>query len=361
MLDESLKNPINDDENLEGFEDIIEISISVENSGKRLDKYLSEEFSDFSRSYIKKLIDGGLVLKTGTQLKASYKLRSEDSLTIKLPKPEKLDILPENIPLDIVYEDEHLIVIDKPQGMVVHPAAGNFSGTLVNALMYHCGDSLSSINGVERPGIVHRIDKDTSGLLVVCKSNIAHQGLAEQFEKHSIHRIYSCVVFNHFDIEKMEIVSTTDDPILGDYAEVSENVSELSYMGTDEYYSLRVDRPIARGKNDRKRMVIDPDGRRAVTHIYLKENLKDNLAFIKCKLETGRTHQIRVHLSSINHPLLGDPVYGPKKCPYNLQGQALHAGTLGFVHPVTGKYMEFRSELPEYFSKFLREKYNEYK
>ena len=215
--------------------------------------------------------------------------------------------------------------------MVVHPAAGNYTGTLVNALMYHCGDSLSSINGVERPGIVHRIDKDTSGLLVVCKNNTAHQSLAKQFSEHSINRVYSCIVYNHFDTQKMD---KSDLPELGEY-------------------TLTVNKPINRAKNDRKKMAIDPDGRRAVTHIYLADNLEDNFSFIRCKLETGRTHQIRVHLSSISHPLLGDPVYGPKKCPYNLQGQVLHAGKLGFIHPRTKEYIEFNSELPEYFQKLL--------
>ncbi len=330
--------------------------ITENDIGIRLDKFLSEKL-DMSRSYIQKLTEDDLIyiLETGDKknVKASYKLRSDDQVIVNVPEPEKLDIVAEDIPLDIVYEDDDLIVVNKPQGMVVHPAAGNYSGTLVNALMYHCGNNLSSINGVERPGIVHRIDKDTSGLIVVCKSNIAHQGLAEQFEKHSIHRIYSCIVYNHFDILKMDKLNIKDDIILSAYSTVSDNISDLSYKDTNEYYSLRINKPIARGKVDRKRMVIDADGRRAVTHIYLKENLKDNLSYIKCKLETGRTHQIRVHLSSINHSLLGDPVYGPKKCPYNLEGQALHAGTLGFVHPVTKEYMEFKSDLPEYFKKML--------
>ena len=302
-------------------------------SQMRLDKFLSEQISDISRSYIQKLCDDGKVVivdVSGNEksLKPSYKLKTGDIIRLTIPEPEKLEIVAEDIPLNIVYEDEHVIVIDKPQGMVVHPAAGNYTGTLVNALMYHCGDSLSSINGVERPGIVHRIDKDTSGLLVVCKSNIAHQGLAEQFEKHSINRIYSCIVYNHFDIEKME----KTEPGL---------------------YTIRIDKAINRSKNDRKKMAIDPSGKRAVTNVFLIKNMNDNFSYIQCKLETGRTHQIRVHLSSINHPLLGDPVYGPKKCPYNLNGQVLHAGTLGFIHPVTGEYLEFNSPLPEYFEKLL--------
>ena len=314
------------------MEQIINLTPDHEDIGVRLDKYISEELEEVSRSYIKKLIDKNSISVTsadGTErrVKASYLLSEGDNIKLILPEPEKLEIVPENIPLEIVYEDDDVIVVNKPQGMVVHPAPGNYTGTLVNALMYHCGDSLSSINGIERPGIVHRIDKDTSGLLVICKTNLAHQGLAEQFAEHSINRIYSCIVYNHFDIEKMEKV--------------------------DNIYTETVNKPIARGKVDRKRMVIDMDGRRAVTHIFLQENLKDNYALVKCKLETGRTHQIRVHLTSINHPLLGDPVYGPKSCPFNLKGQVLHAGTLGFIHPRTKEYLEFTSDLPEYFTKLL--------
>ena len=338
--------------------EVLEFSIDNDSSGTRLDKYLSEQLEDVSRSYIQKLSDeGAIVLLSGSSekpLKASYKLREGDKLKVIIPEPTSLDILPEDIEIDIVYEDEDVIVINKPQGMVVHPAAGNYTGTLVNALMYHCGDSLSSINGVERPGIVHRIDKDTSGLLVVCKNDKAHQSLAKQFEEHTINRIYSCVVMNHFDPEKMLCPSIKDDRILSAYASVSDNIKELAYKDSDVYYTLTIDKPINRGKTDRKRMVIDPSGRRAVTHIYLKDNIKDIFAYIKCKLETGRTHQIRVHLSSIGHPLLGDPVYGTKKCPFNLTGQALHAGTLGFIHPTTGEYLEFTSELPDYFNKLIR-------
>ena len=314
---------------------VYELTPTEDNIGQRIDKYISESMEELSRSYINKLTseDRILIINNGSEkaVKPSYKLRAGDTIKINLPEVTKLEIIPENIPINIVYEDEDVIVVDKPQGMVVHPAAGNYTGTLVNALMYHCGDSLSSINGVERPGIVHRIDKDTSGLLVVCKNNMAHQSLAEQFSEHSINRVYSCIVYNHFDIQKME---KSDLPELGEY-------------------TLTVNKPINRAKNDRKKMAIDPDGRRAVTHIYLADNLEDNYSFIRCKLETGRTHQIRVHLSSISHPLLGDPVYGPKKCPYNLQGQVLHAGKLGFIHPRTKEYIEFNSELPEYFKKLL--------
>lgn len=330
----------------------IKLTPDLDDIGERLDKYISEELEDVSRSYVKKLIDKGNISVTGSdgterRVKASYLLSNGDLVLVSLPEPEKLEIAPENIPLEIVYEDEDVIVINKPQGMVVHPAPGNYSGTLVNALMYHCGDSLSSINGVERPGIVHRIDKDTSGLLVICKTNLAHQSLAEQFAEHSINRIYSCIVYNHFDIDKMQKIekSDADDKII-----LPDSIfpDELSYV-----YTQRISKPIARAKSDRKKMAIDPDGRRAVTHIYLQENLKENFAYIKCKLETGRTHQIRVHLTSENHPLLGDPVYGPKSSRFNLKGQVLHAGTLGFIHPRTNEYIEFTSDLPEDFTKML--------
>ena len=287
-------------------------------TGTRLDRYLSDEREDMSRSYIQQLIDAGNVSVNGKKVKASYKLRDNDRVELMIPEPEPVEILPENIPLDIVYDDDDIIIINKPQGMVVHPAAGHLSGTLVNALMYHFGDSLSGINGVMRPGIVHRIDMNTSGLLVICKNDNAHKKLSEQFSVHSITREYTAIVYNHF--------------------------SEPS--GT-------VDAPLARSKTDRKKIAIDPDGRRAITHYSVAEPLLKDFTLIKARLETGRTHQIRVHMASIRHPLLGDDVYGPKKCPYNLKGQMLHAGKLGFIHPSTGEYVEFNSELPEYFTKIL--------
>lgn len=287
-------------------------------TGTRLDRYLSDEREDMSRSYIQQLIDAGNVSVNGKKVKASYKLRDNDRVELLIPEPEPVEILPENIPLDIVYDDDDIIIINKPQGMVVHPAAGHLSGTLVNALMYYFGDSLSGINGVMRPGIVHRIDMNTSGLLVICKNDNAHKKLSEQFSVHSITREYTAIVYNHF--------------------------SEPS--GT-------VDAPLARSKTDRKKIAIDPDGRRAITHYSVVEPLLKDFTLIKARLETGRTHQIRVHMASIRHPLLGDDVYGPKKCPYNLKGQMLHAGKLGFIHPSTGEYVEFNSELPEYFTKIL--------
>ena len=299
-------------------EENIILEVESDFEGYRIDKYISEELSDYSRSYLSGLIADGKVLVSDRKVKSSYKLHSGDVISLSIPAPEMPEITPENIPLNIVYEDEDIIIVNKPQGMVVHPAAGNYSGTLVNALMYRYKDSLSTINGVIRPGIVHRIDKNTSGLLVICRNNKAHHSLAEQFAVHSITRKYTAIAYNYF----------SDD-------------------------TLTIDKPIERDKKDRKKMALDPAGRRAVTHVTVLERLKNNFTLIECVLETGRTHQIRVHLSSINHPLLGDDVYGPKKCPYNLSGQMLHAGTLGFIHPSTNEYMEFTAELPEYFEKTL--------
>ena len=287
-------------------------------AGTRIDKYLSDEREELSRSYIQQLIDDDLVQVNDAKIKPSYKLREGDVITLTVPEPEELLIEPENIPINIVYEDDDVVIVDKPQGMVVHPAAGHYSGTLVNALMYHCKDSLSSINGVMRPGIVHRIDMNTSGLLVICKNNTSHKALAEQFSVHSITREYTAIVYDHFK----------------------------NTEGT-------VDAPIARSKSDRKKMAIDQSGRRAVTHYSVIEPLDRNFTLIKARLETGRTHQIRVHMASIKHPLLGDDVYGPKNCPFKLEGQMLHAGKLGFIHPSTGKYIEFESPLPEYFTRIL--------
>ena len=285
----------------------------------RIDKYLTEHTQHSSRNRIQQAADAGFLFVNDKPVKSNYKVRSGDVITLMLDRPHfDTTIEPEDIPLDVRYEDDDLMVIYKPAGMVVHPGCGNFHGTLVHAIAWHLRNLPTYDPNDPQVGLVHRIDKDTSGLLVICKTNLAHQSLAEQFAEHSINRIYSCIVYNHFDND-----------------------------------SSVVNKPIARAKNDRKKMAIDPDGRRAVTHIYLQENLKDNFAYVKCKLETGRTHQIRVHLTSINHPLLGDPVYGPKSCPYNLNGQVLHAGTLGFIHPRTNEYMEFTSDLPDYFTKLL--------
>ena len=293
-------------------------TIETDDVNKRVDVFLNEEMEDVSRSALQKNIEKGNITVNGEKISKNYKLRLGDIVEAELPPPENIDIVPEDIPLDIMYEDDDLIVINKPQNMVVHPAPGHYTGTLVNALMFHCGDNLSGINGVLRPGIVHRIDKDTSGVLVIAKSDLAHKGLSEQLAEHSMKRVYNAIVYNSFSEES----------------------------GT-------VDRNIDRSKNDRKKMaVVMQGGRNAVTHYKVIEKL-GKYTWVELQLETGRTHQIRVHMSYIGHPLLGDPVYGPKKCPFNLNGQVLHAKVLGFIHPRTGEYMEFNSELPDYFSSHI--------
>ena len=293
-------------------------TIETDDVNKRVDVFLNEEMEDISRSALQKNIEKGNITVNGEKISKNYKLRIGDIVEAELPPPENIDIVPEDIPLDIMYEDDDFIVINKPQNMVVHPAPGHYTGTLVNALMFHCGDNLSGINGVLRPGIVHRIDKDTSGVLVIAKSDLAHKGLSEQLAEHSMKRVYNAIVYNSFSEES----------------------------GT-------VDRNIDRSKNDRKKMaVVMQGGRNAVTHYKVIEKL-GKYTWVELQLETGRTHQIRVHMSYIGHPLLGDPVYGPKKCPFNLNGQVLHAKVLGFIHPRTGEYMEFNSELPDYFSSLI--------
>lgn len=293
-------------------------TIETDDVNKRVDVFLNEEMEDVSRSALQKNIEKGNITVNGEKISKNYKLRLGDIVEAELPPPENIDIVPEDIPLDIMYEDDDLIVINKSQNMVVHPAPGHYTGTLVNALMFHCGDNLSGINGVLRPGIVHRIDKDTSGVLVIAKSDLAHKGLSEQLAEHSMKRVYNAIVYNSFSEES----------------------------GT-------VDRNIDRSKNDRKKMaIVMQGGRNAVTHYKVIEKL-GKYTWVELQLETGRTHQIRVHMSYIGHPLLGDPVYGPKKCPFNLNGQVLHAKVLGFIHPRTGEYMEFNSELPDYFSSLI--------
>ncbi len=295
------------------------LPIDASQKGSRLDKALSEYLDSVSRSYLQKLIKEGYVTVNDKQEKASYRLEPDDMVMVTLPDEEPLDVLPENIPLDILYEDAELLVVNKPKGMVVHPAAGHSGGTLVNALLYHCAGQLSGINGVQRPGIVHRIDKDTTGALVVCKTDRAHQSLAIQLKEHTITRRYQAIVLH--------------------------NIKEDS--GT-------VDAPIGRHPTDRKKMTVNErNGKRAVTHYRVLERF-GNYTYIECRLETGRTHQIRVHMSHIGHPLLGDEIYGPAKCPFKLQGQCLHAMVLGFCHPVTGEYMEFTAPLPEYFNQLLQ-------
>ena len=287
-------------------------------AGLRIDKFLSENIEGKSRSYIASLIEDGKACVNGKTVSKSYKVQTGDRVEVEISEDKELEAIPQDIPLDIVYEDDDLIVVNKPKGMVVHPAAGNPDGTLVNALLYHCQGNLSGINGVLRPGIVHRIDKNTSGLLVIAKSDRAHYSLSEQIKEHSMTREYRAVVYGHLREQEGS-----------------------------------VDAPIGRSAVDRKRMcVTDKNSKHAVTHYSELEEFKD-FTYVSCRLETGRTHQIRVHMAYIGHPLAGDDVYGPKKVITELDGQCLHAIRLGFVHPVSGDYMEFESDLPEYFNKFL--------
>ena len=286
----------------------------------RLDKYVSNLESDLSREAIQRMIKAGNILVNGKKEKPSFKVSNGDTLTIEPEEVKEIDLKPQEMPLDIIYEDDDVILIDKPKGMVVHPASGHYTGTVVNALMYHCRDNLSGINGVMRPGIVHRIDMNTTGVIVACKNDKAHNDIAAQLAVHSITRKYYCIVHNRFKEEE----------------------------GT-------VDAPIGRNPKDRKMMAVDrKNGKRAVTHYRVLENF-DKYSFIECQLETGRTHQIRVHMASIGHPILGDDVYCHARSGYKLQGQTLHAGVLGFIHPSTGEYMEFKAPLPEYFEKLLKD------
>lgn len=295
-----------------------EIDVLESQAGIRIDKFLSDELLDTSRSYIQKLIKDEQITVNGKIVKANYKLNSEDLVVVNQPELKEPDILAEDIPLDILYEDSDLLIVNKPKGMVVHPSAGHYSGTLVNALMYYCKDDLSGINGVMRPGIVHRIDMDTTGSLLVCKNDFTHQNLAEQLKEHSIKRVYHAIV--HGVVKEDE--------------------------GT-------INAPIGRHPIDRKKMSINhKNGKEAVTHYKVIQRFK-NYTYIQCELETGRTHQIRVHMSSIKHPLLGDAVYGPTKCPYKLQGQTLHAKIIGIIHPRTNEYLEADASLPEYFKDLL--------
>jgi len=286
--------------------------------GMRLDKFLSLNMLDFSRSFLQKKINSGEIRINGDIKKDSYKLSLNDEVEISFDAPKEVPIEAKDIPLDILYEDNDVIIVNKPKGMVVHPANGHTDDTLVNALLYHCGDSLSGINGEKRPGIVHRIDRDTTGALIVCKNDKAHNFIAEQIKAHSVTRKYVGIV----------IGNVPDD----------EGV---------------VNAPIGRSRNERKKMAVVPDGREAITHYKVLERFGD-YTYMEFRLETGRTHQIRVHMAYIKHPILGDTVYGPKKCPFTLEGQTLHAETIGFVHPTTHEYMEFHAPLPEYFEKLLK-------
>ncbi len=299
---------------------IYDFVVSEDEVNIRIDKYISERVPELSRSYIQHLIEDDFVTVNEKKCKSNYKCKSNDKVVVNAEEQKELDVVAENIPLDIVYEDDDIIIVNKPKNMVVHPACGHESGTLVNALLYHCGERLSTINGVIRPGIVHRIDRNTTGLLVVCKNDLAHRNLAEQLKAHSITRKYHAICYGIFREPE----------------------------GT-------VDAPIGRHEKDRKKMAINhKNGRRAVTHYKVLKELNHQYSYIECTLETGRTHQIRVHMASIGHPILGDDVYGPKNPKIkDLEGQTLHAKVLGFVHPTTNQYVEFDSDLPEYFQKLI--------
>lgn len=302
----------------EDLEKII-VTFGAEAVGARCDQAICGRLDSLTRSAVQKLLEEGQVLLNKKPVRKNYRICVGDTLEITIPEPVELDVKPENIPLEIPYEDSDLLVVNKPKGMVVHPAAGNYDGTLVNALLYHCGSSLSGINGVIRPGIVHRIDKDTSGLLIVAKNDFAHQGLAEQIKEHSFTRIYEAVVYGRLK----------DD------------------QGT-------VDAPIGRHPVDRKKMAVtEKNSRNAVTHYQVLDRYP-GFTHVRLRLETGRTHQIRVHMALLGHPVAGDPVYGPKKVITALNGQCLHARVIGFVHPRDGRYLEINSELPEYFQQFLK-------
>lgn len=296
-----------------------EYTVTPENEGERADKLLASVCESLSRSALQALIEQGRVFRNGQPVGKKEKLKTGDNLVVEIPDATPIEAQPQDIPLPIVYEDDHLLVVNKPKGMVVHPAPGNPDGTMVNALLFHCGDSLSGIGGEIRPGIVHRIDKDTSGLLVVAKDDETHQGLSSQMSVHSIDRVYHAVVYGNLKAD-----------------------------------SGFVEAPIGRDKNDRKKMAItQTNSKYAYTDWQVLERF-GNFTYVACKLKTGRTHQIRVHMASIGHPLAGDPVYGPAKCITELKGQCLHAKVLGFEHPLTGEWLQFDSELPEYFTKFLK-------
>jgi len=291
--------------------------ITEGNEGDRIDRFITENIDFISRSYIQKMIKDGQVSVNGKIVKPSFVLKADDQIYFQLPDSIEPNIEAENIPLDILYEDSDLLIVNKPKNMVVHPASGHYSGTLVNALMYHCKGNLSGINGVLRPGIVHRIDKNTSGSLIVCKNDRAHQSIASQLKEHSIKRVYHAIV----------------------HGQLTEN-------GT-------INKPIGRDPKDRLKMAVVANGKEAITHYTVLKTFQD-YTYISCQLETGRTHQIRVHMASIGHPILGDDVYAAsRKCPFKCEGQTLHAKTIGFIHPESGKYVEFDTQLPEYFQHFL--------
>ena len=301
------------------YNEPITLSVDSDCGGMRLDKLLSEALSGYSRSFVQSLFENGLVTCNGKAVQKSFKPKCGDTVEFTVPEPREISLEPENIPLDIFYEDDDLLVVNKPRGMVVHPAPGNYEGTLVNALLYHCKGKLSGINGVIRPGIVHRIDKDTSGLLLVAKNDSAHISLSSQISAHSLDREYSAVI--HGRLKEQEGV---------------------------------VDAPIGRSTSDRKKMCVTAqNSKNAVTHYRVLEEYKE-FSYIALKLETGRTHQIRVHMAYLGHPVAGDPIYGPKNGVASLNGQCLHACVLGFIHPSTGEHIRLEAPLPDYFTDFLR-------
>jgi len=292
--------------------------IDLEEEDERIDKWISNTLQSLSRSYIQKLIKENNVLVNGRSQKASYRLKADDEIRFQIPDASEPSILAEDIPLSILYEDEDILIVDKPKGMVVHPAPGHYSGTLVNAVMFHCKDGLSGINGILRPGIVHRIDKDTTGSLIVCKNDTAHQLIASQLKEHSITRKYRAIIHGRLPEEEG-----------------------------------RIDAPIGRDEKDRKKMAVNKkNGKPAVTHYRVLKSFRE-YSYIECSLETGRTHQIRVHMASIGHPILGDTVYGDRRTNYHLEGQTLHAMTIGLKHPSTGEYLEVSAPLPAYFEHLL--------
>ena len=296
----------------------LHLQVDPENAGTRIDVFLTRQIAELSRNRIQSLIEDGSVFVNQKNIKANYKLNASDQIDLLIPEPKEAQILPENIPLDILYEDADVLIVNKPKGMVVHPAPGHYEHTLVNAVMYHCKDQLSGINGVLRPGIVHRIDQDTTGALIICKNDIAHNDIAEQLKVHSITRKYYAIV-----------------------------------QGVIKEDSGTIDAPIGRHPVDRKKMAINyKNGKHAVTHYKVLQRFS-KYTYIECSLETGRTHQIRVHMANIHHPLLGDKIYNTNPCPYRLEGQTLHAGIIGFIHPSTKKYVEFQAPLPAYFQKLL--------
>lgn len=298
--------------------DEFKFEVTERDSGERIDKFITNCIDSLTRSYIQKMIARERCLVNGKAVRASYRVKDDDVVAFSLPENVEPDIAAENIALDILYEDDDVLIVNKPKHMVVHPAPGHYSGTLVNAVMYHCKDSLSGINGVMRPGIVHRIDKDTSGSLIICKNDRTHNSIAAQLKEHSVNRIYHAIVYGILPEEEMTI-----------------------------------DAPLGRDPRERLKMAVVPEGKRAVTHVQVLKRF-EKFTYIACRLETGRTHQIRVHMAHIGHPILGDEVYAPgQKSPVKCEGQTLHAKVIGFVHPNSGEYMEFDAPLPDYFKHLL--------